>query len=794
MKIAIIGATGKAGSLIAKEAKLRGHEITALIRPGSANRLEFQCNIVEKDLFNLTSGDLAGFDVVVNAFGTSFARPGNEHQHLTAIEHLINVFSDIPQVRLITIGGAGSLFRDKESKKRVLDDIPAAFKAVPEFAAKGYDLIKKSDINWTYMSPPENFDAGGVRTGKYLTGNDYIIPNSYGESYGSYADFAVAAVDEAEQGRYIRKRFTIVSDSPFFHGAKQLYNLSVYPFFRRYGYMGVFCQGDSSYGNASLYLGSRHGSYMLAADGPRLIGFAPTYGGVKQPYSVKTKACELTVFTKRGNIYLCFAEPSLLMIKGDKGMGLRFDKEMKIDVAKPRAGDAWEIIFRRMCSTIFKPLKGRMDVHAPWDAERLTSPIVKIDMLPEDGDSFELAIEDFTHAGWVRDSYPSYDDGLKASQADWQSFLENIPHFNKQFEEKREAYAYALWSHLVGPSGKIKRPLMFMFPYMRASTWQMCQNAAALGQMKDLSLPVELLLNTLDETSPVGQMCDNYDDMWGSSPFVKPPLHGWALKLLMKKHDFAKEVPPEKLEAMYAGFGKAGDWYMKYRDDDNDGIPQYEHGNESGTDDGSLFRDHLIIESPDLCAFLGLLFEALGDMARILGKPSDESDGWYGRSKTIIDKMITTFWNGERFIAMSSGSHEIIATDSYLYYIPIILGKRLPQDIIDKLADDLAMEGELLTPYGLASEKLSSSVDFRLGGKLALGSVMPPTNILIAIGLAEAGKTELAKLIANRYCKTLKDNGPAFLMNPFNSAGFAMGGSWAPCAYILLAGMLNEWN
>ncbi|MDR1568927.1 MAG: NAD(P)H-binding protein [Oscillospiraceae bacterium] len=793
MKIAVIGATGKAGSLIAKEARTRSHEVTAIIRPGSAGRLEYPYHVLERDLFDITPEDLAGFDVVLNAFGTSFSEPGLEQQHLTSVEHMINVFEHIPNVRLITIGGAGSLYKDKSETRRVLDDIPEAFRAVPAFAARGYELIKSSGINWTYMSPPENFDAGGVRTGKYLVGTDYVLPNSYGESYGSYADFAVAMVDEAEQGNHIRKRFTIVSDSPFFTGSKQLFNLSVYPFFRRYGYMGVFPQPmtDNTYGNTMLHLGSRHGSCILTDTGNKLIDFAPTYNGQKVPCSIKTKATELTVLTRFGNLSLCFAEPELLIIKGDKGMGMRFDKDMKIDVCKPRDKGAWELIFRRVCSTVFMPLKGEMKVYAPWDAERLTSPVVQIDVLPEADGGFELAIEDFTHAGWVRDSYPTYEEGLQSAEEDWRSFLETIPHFDSQYEEKRESFAYGLWSLLVGASGKIKRPLMFMFPTMRASTWQMCQNAVALGQI-DLTIPIELLLNTLDEVSPVGQMCDNYDDMWGSQPFVKPPLHGWALKMLMKKHDLAKEIPADKLETMYDGFGRAADWYMKYRDDDHDGLPQYEHGNESGTDDGSIFKDHLIVESPDLCAFLALLFEALGDIARMLGKQASEADGWYERSNVIIQKMIDAFWDGKRFIALSSGSHEVIATDSYLYYLPIILGKRLPQEIIDKLADDLSREGELLTPYGLASEKLSSSTDIKFGGKLALGQIMPPTNILIVYGLLDAGKTELAKLIANRYCKNQKEVGPAMLVNPFRGMGGFQGGSWAPCAYILLASTLKE--
>ena len=613
--------------------------------------------------------------------------------------------------------------------------------------------------------------------------------NTSGESYGSYADYALAMVDEAERGNHIRQRFTMVSDSPFFHDKKQLYNPTSFPFFRKLGYTGVFCPTDSSYGNASMYLGTRHGA-IQHIDTNKLIDFAPTYNGKKVPFALKAQATELTVLTRNGTITMCWAEPELLLLRGDRGMGLRFEKHMTMDVVKPRGDEGWEVIFRRLCSTVWKPLKGDLIVDAPWDGDKLTNPECRIDMVSAEGDGFLLAIEKFVFAGFVRDAYPTYEEGKADADADWQAFLDTLPHFDKQLEERRDEFAYVLWSHIVGPSGKIKRPLMYMFPTSCASTWQMCQNAVALGKY-DLTLPVELMLNTLDEVSPQGQPTDNYDDMRGSHPFTKPPLMGWALKRLMKRHDLGKEIPRDKLETMYEGFGKFANWYMKYRDDDHDGLPQYEHGNESGTDDCSLFLEHLIVETADLAALLVLMFESQADMADILGKDPAESAEWRERAQVMLDKLIAAYWNGERFIAHVNGTHEIVATDSYMYYLPIILGKRLPQEIIDKLSADLSVEGNFLTPYGIASENLSVSTDFKLGMKLSLGYVFPPANILIVTGLMDAGKEDLARKIAQRYCKAFKDGGLSFLMNPFRGSFGFLGSSWAACAYMILADICN---
>lgn len=105
MKIGIIGATGKAGSLIVKEASERGHDVTAIIR-NVAKLADEKVAVLEKDVFELKAEDLQVFDVVVNAFG---APAGQEHLHVDAGRVLIEAVKGAPDIRLIVVGGAGSL-------------------------------------------------------------------------------------------------------------------------------------------------------------------------------------------------------------------------------------------------------------------------------------------------------------------------------------------------------------------------------------------------------------------------------------------------------------------------------------------------------------------------------------------------------------------------------------------------------------------------------------------------------------------------------------------------------------
>ncbi|GGF71755.1 hypothetical protein GCM10010912_16130 [Paenibacillus albidus] len=211
MKIAVIGASGKAGSRIVKEALDRGHEVTAIVREAS-KMAGSAAAIIEKDVLALTTDDLKSFDVVVNAFGAPF---GQEHQHVDAGNVLIDALKNVSGTRLIVVGGAGSLYVDEAKTLKVVDtpDFPDFVKPTASNQAKNLEALQATDsLSWTFVSPSANF-AIGERTGSYVKGKDHLLVNSKGESYVSYEDYAIAIVDEIEQPQHIRERFTVVSES-----------------------------------------------------------------------------------------------------------------------------------------------------------------------------------------------------------------------------------------------------------------------------------------------------------------------------------------------------------------------------------------------------------------------------------------------------------------------------------------------------------------------------------------------------------------------------------------------------
>ena len=207
MKIAVVCANGKAGQLIVKEALNRGLDVTAFVR--GENRSAAKQAVV-KDLFELTTADLKAYDVVVDAFGAweSEVLP----QHSASLKHLCDILGGT-EVRLLVVGGAGSLYVNPEHSAQVMDgpDFPEMFKPLANAQGKALaELRQRSDVKWTFVSPACDFQADGERSGKYLLGGEELMLNARGESIISYADYAIAMVDEIVSGSHIQQRISVV--------------------------------------------------------------------------------------------------------------------------------------------------------------------------------------------------------------------------------------------------------------------------------------------------------------------------------------------------------------------------------------------------------------------------------------------------------------------------------------------------------------------------------------------------------------------------------------------------------
>ena len=209
MKIAVVSSNGKVGKNVVKEALERGLEVVAIAK--GENKSESK-EFLNKDLFDLKKEDLIGLDAVVDAFGVW--EESKLELYSKSAQKLADLLSDT-ETRLIVVGGAGSLYMDKNHETQLMDlnDFPKEYLPV----AKAHndllnELRKRNDVKWTYISPSADFIPDGEKTGKYKLAGEEFTVNSKGESIISYSDYAVALVDEIINGNHIKERISVIGE------------------------------------------------------------------------------------------------------------------------------------------------------------------------------------------------------------------------------------------------------------------------------------------------------------------------------------------------------------------------------------------------------------------------------------------------------------------------------------------------------------------------------------------------------------------------------------------------------
>ena len=201
MKIAVIGASGNAGSRIAAELARRGHAVTAIAR--NPEKIAELPNVTAK------KGDADDRAALAKLLAGQDAAISSIHFLASDPEKLIGAAKDSHVGRYLVVGGAGSLEVAPGVRLVTTPTFPPQYKAEAEKGAAFLDrLSQEKDLNWTFLSPSALFTAG-ERTAKFRLGTDQLLTDGSGKSWISFEDFAVALADEIERPAHIRKRFTV---------------------------------------------------------------------------------------------------------------------------------------------------------------------------------------------------------------------------------------------------------------------------------------------------------------------------------------------------------------------------------------------------------------------------------------------------------------------------------------------------------------------------------------------------------------------------------------------------------
>jgi putative isomerase len=576
------------------------------------------------------------------------------------------------------------------------------------------------------------------------------------------------------------------------------------PFGRRGAFMTFYLDdlSEETFGMPRLWFGSTRGGASIQGRN-YLMKLSPIWNGEEIPYALSSTPAELILDSDHGTIRICIGEEKLVRIHSEGEVGLRFFWDIcgkhtsgKHEDARDMMDGTWQACFNWIANFLFVPIDANMECEAPWNWRETYSEYFKCDFTPKDNRNImEIAIEEFPDFnGKKRESYPTYEECVAKVEAEFKEFLDTtVPEIKDPYLLKlREQAAWISWNHLIGPEKLIKRPMMQMmrvyFPY--SFGWQQSYQAATF--IRDMDLAWDLLQTMFDHQTEDGHIPEYVTDFYKHHRITKPPFQGFVVLWIMKHGDMSK-ISKERIEELYHPLCRWTEWWLENRCPT--GIPQYDHADESGWDDATVYIKPCPCISPELPCYLILQMEAQAKMAEMIGL-ADDAKKWYARAKEMLDLTLERLWNGERFVAIRPTENEIIEANNMVCYQPLILGKRLPQDIIDKLVADLKVEGDYLTPYGFASERLDSPYVDPFQGWMN-GPIVAPLMFQMVIGLDECGEKEFAREVAYRFCKNCVDNGAYHIINPFNGRGQDKGrdnvihqhcSSWSTSAFLFLAG------
>ncbi|WP_327002289.1 trehalase family glycosidase [Dactylosporangium sp. NBC_01737] len=397
-----------------------------------------------------------------------------------------------------------------------------------------------------------------------------------------------------------------------------------------------------------------------------------------------------------------------------------------------------------------------------------------------DGDEpWEIAIEEFDSARPAYRAGRTFDEVVKAAEGEFAAFVDAVAPWRTTQTPAAELAAYVLWSASVRPAGFVTRPAVLMSKHWmdKVWSWDHCFNALALADgLPDLAWhQFRIVFDHQDETGALPDSITHSEVLYN---FVKPPIHGWALRQLRQR---LPHLDTAELTATYQAMVRWTTFWLDTRRRPGAHLAHYQHGNDSGWDNATTFDPQRLVQSADLAAFLVLQLRELADLAQLLGRGSDAAY-WTATAGQIRTAMLDLLWDGDRFVTRSATSGTTWTSDSLLDLMAVILGDDLPAAVRDVLAERIRAH---LTAFGPATE-LPTSPRYEADGYWR-GPIWAPSTILVEDGLRRAGHTDLADDISARFRALCERSGFAENFDALTGAGLRdRAYTWTASAYLLL--------
>ncbi|MEU4448549.1 trehalase family glycosidase [Actinosynnema sp. NPDC050801] len=505
---------------------------------------------------------------------------------------------------------------------------------------------------------------------------------------------------------------------------------------------------------------------------------------VDGPVDVTADPASLTWTAGRGRAGAAFESPSALRISGH-GLGMRIAAADR--TLTPFTG-TYFFHDRVTSSYVFTSyetghryrvtvLSGRFDVVGATALGTADRAVV----IGEGGGEWELVLEELTTARAAFSSDATFTEVVAAARRSFERFTDAVAPWRGDRTPAAELACYVLWSATVAPAGFVKRPAVLMSKHWmdKVWSWDHCFNAVALAAGAP-ELAWDQLQVVFDHQTEEGALPDSITHAEVLHNFVKPPIHGWAVSRLRER--LPGGLPSAELPRLYRQLAAWTTFWLDHRRVPGELFPHYEHGNDSGWDNSTVFREQGLVQTADLAAFLVVQLRELARLAGEIGDPAAAAR-WTREADTMLAGMLDRLWNGARFTSRPlDGTPR--TTASLLDLVPVVLGAELPADVHAEVAAAVAAH---LTPVGLATE-LPDSPWYEADGYWR-GPVWAPSTVLIEDGLRRGGAVALADEVSASFRAVCEKSGFAENFDALTGQGLRdRAYTWTASAYLLLAG------
>ncbi|MDR0905416.1 MAG: hypothetical protein LBN00_04480 [Oscillospiraceae bacterium] len=573
------------------------------------------------------------------------------------------------------------------------------------------------------------------------------------------------------------------------------------PFSRRGSFLAFANDnyGEDLYGKCNLWLCSSRITGITdfnVNNGFRILKLQLVKDGKPLPSVISTTPYEVILQSRYGSVRFTFAERKLVLATSDSPdvslrMTLQKTVSWFVDPEPPTP-------LTKVDGAVIDFRASKLQVYSDnlWQNSNYTEA-----RPGADGKLF-IAFEDFFKGEpKIRAGYPSYADGVADVKADFDDYCEDIcPKLPAEFEPGRLQALWQNWSMTVEPDGEsaYKRRMVKMIHsiFEGAFVWQ--QPLQAIVHARNPAIAWDIFCSGFEHMGEDGKMTDSltYEDV--PSFGLKPPVHGTALLWLMDNLDFSK-LPAAEKAWVWEGLKKWTDFWTNTHDVDGDGVVEFAGLLETGWEDAPYFNVGFPCASPDLNALVVLQMEALARLGRDIGKDETICAEWESKAKTLTKKIVEKFWNGTEWFAFNAKTGEKSDSHTISLYFPLLLGDRLPKEVVDKSIEFIFAPNHFDTPYGLATETLDSDYFFH---GFTQGSVITPSSFWMSLALEACGRADLAKKVSRAYCAMQRDTGFFHIHNALTGkedrslTAFGEKGlfwsAWSSGAYIYLAGRYGE--